>query len=62
MYLHGQGDYVRAGDPVLRVEGPEFVYLVGPVKYRGMLRIGTKLARQHHAVRGGRGRSHNRVR
>jgi len=41
--FHGQGDYVRAGEPVLRVEGPEFVYLVGTVKYRGMLRIGTKL-------------------
>jgi hypothetical protein len=39
----GPGDYVRAGEPVLRVEGPEFVYLVGTVKYRGMLRIGTKL-------------------
>lgn len=41
--FHGQGDYVRAGEPVLRVEGPEFVYLVGTVKYRGMLRIGMKL-------------------
>jgi hypothetical protein len=41
--FHGKGDYVRAGEPVLRVEAPEFVYLVGTVKYRGMLRIGTKL-------------------
>lgn len=41
--FRGQGDYVRAGEPVLRVEGPEFVYLIGSVKYRGMLRIGTKL-------------------
>lgn len=41
--FHGQGDFVRAGEPVMRVEGPEFVYLVGTVKYRGMLRVGTKL-------------------
>lgn len=41
--FHGPGDFVRAGEPVLRVENPELVYLVGTVKYRGMLRIGTKL-------------------
>jgi HlyD family secretion protein len=41
--FHGEGDYVRAGEPVLRVENPRNVYLVGTVKYRGMLRIGTKL-------------------
>jgi hypothetical protein len=34
---------VRAGEPVLRVETDEPVYLVGTVKYRGMLRIGSKL-------------------
>ncbi|MBL8130053.1 MAG: HlyD family secretion protein [Chloroflexia bacterium] len=41
--FHGQGDYVRAGEPVLRVESDEMVYLVGTVKYRGMLRIGDTL-------------------
>lgn len=41
--FHAQGDYVRAGEPVVRVEGNEFIYLVGTVKYRGMLRIGTML-------------------
>jgi hypothetical protein len=41
--FHGQGDFVRAGDPVIRVETDEPVYLVGTVKYRGMLRIGSEL-------------------
>ena len=41
--FHGKGDYVRAGEPVLRVEFDEIVYLVGTVKYRGMLRIGDTL-------------------
>ncbi|MEU4477849.1 HlyD family efflux transporter periplasmic adaptor subunit [Micromonospora sp. NPDC023966] len=41
--FHGQGDYVRAGEPVFRVEDDGTVYLVGTVKYRGMLRIGTML-------------------
>jgi hypothetical protein len=39
--FHGAGDFVRAGEPVLRVETDEWVYLVGTVKYRGMLRIGS---------------------
>jgi hypothetical protein len=30
--FHGQGDYVRAGEPVLRVESDDDVYLVGTVK------------------------------
>jgi len=41
--FHVEGDYVRAGEPVLRVENDESVYLVGTVKYRGMLRIGSKV-------------------
>ncbi|MGZ5442077.1 MAG: hypothetical protein ACXW5U_11455 [Thermoanaerobaculia bacterium] len=41
--FHVEGDYVRAGEPVLRVESDEKIYLVGTVKYRGMLRIGSKL-------------------
>jgi hypothetical protein len=41
--FHGPGDYVRAGEPVCRVENYLLAYLVGTVKYRGMLRIGTKL-------------------
>ncbi len=41
--FHGQGDYVRAGEPVLRVESDEIIYLVGTVKYRGMLRVGDAL-------------------
>jgi hypothetical protein len=39
--FHGQGDYVRAGEPVCRVENDDPIYLVGTVKYRGMLRIGS---------------------
>lgn len=39
--FHGMGDHVQAGEPVLRVESDFFVYLVGIVKYRGMLRIGS---------------------
>ncbi|MBK6006874.1 hypothetical protein JJB11_12305 [Ramlibacter ginsenosidimutans] len=41
--FHQKGDYVRAGEPVFRVEDDTSVYLVGTVKYRGMLRIGTTL-------------------
>ncbi len=41
--FHGQGDYVRAGEPVLRVESDGIVYLVGTIKYRGMVRIGDTL-------------------
>jgi hypothetical protein len=35
-----QGDYVRAGEPVVRVENDAAVILVGTVKYRGMVRVG----------------------
>ena len=38
-----EGEYVRAGEPVVRVEQDLFVYLVGTVKYRGMLRVGSML-------------------
>jgi hypothetical protein len=41
--FHGPGDFVRAGEPVMRVETDDPIYLVGTVKYRGMLRIGSKL-------------------
>jgi hypothetical protein len=41
--FHGQGDYVQAGEPVLRVENDTMIYLVGTVKYRGMLRIGNRV-------------------
>jgi hypothetical protein len=41
--FRAQGDYVRAGEPVLRVENDEMMYLVGTVKYRGMMRIGSKV-------------------
>lgn len=40
---HADGDFVRAGEPVLRVETDDMVYLVGTLKYRGMLRIGTQI-------------------
>lgn len=39
--FHEKGDFVRAGEPVFRVEDDKTVYLAGTVKYRGMLRIGT---------------------
>jgi hypothetical protein len=41
--FHGPGDFVRAGEPVMRVETDDPIYLVGTVKYRGMLRIGSQL-------------------
>ncbi|UZR30742.1 HlyD family secretion protein [Methylococcus mesophilus] len=41
--FRGPGDYVRAGEPVCRVENYLLAYLVGTVKYRGMLGIGTKV-------------------
>lgn len=41
--FHGQGDYVRAGEPVVRVESDELIYLVGTIKYRGMLRVGSEV-------------------
>lgn len=37
------GDYVRAGQPVIRVENDERVYLVGTIKYRGPLRVGSAI-------------------
>jgi hypothetical protein len=41
--FHAQGDYVRAGEAVLRVEANETILLVGTIKYRGMIHIGYKL-------------------
>jgi HlyD family secretion protein len=38
-----QGDCVQAGEPVLRVENDAMVYLVGTVKYRGMIRVGSQV-------------------
>ncbi|MBY4948156.1 hypothetical protein K6V92_16185 [Cupriavidus respiraculi] len=38
--FRGVGDYVRAGQPVIRVENDERIYLVGTIKYRGPLRVG----------------------
>lgn len=38
-----QGDYVQAGEPVLRVEADEKIYLVGTVKCRYKLRVGSEL-------------------
>lgn len=35
-----QGDYVRAGEPVVRVENDALVILVGTVKFRGIVRVG----------------------
>lgn len=41
--FHGAGEYVQAGEPVVRVEDDTFVYLVGTVKHRGTLRVGDQL-------------------
>ncbi|WP_326793473.1 HlyD family efflux transporter periplasmic adaptor subunit (plasmid) [Streptomyces sp. NBC_00841] len=38
------GDFVSAGQPVIRVENDSSVYLVGTIKYRGMLRLNSKVA------------------
>jgi biotin carboxyl carrier protein len=37
------GDFVRAGQPVLRVENDETVYLVGTIKCRGLVRLNSKV-------------------
>jgi multidrug resistance efflux pump len=37
------GDCVKAGQPVLRVENDEEVYLVGTLIYRGLIQIGTSV-------------------
>lgn len=37
------GDFVQAGEPVLRVEDDEGVYLVGAIKCRAMVRPGAKI-------------------
>lgn len=34
------GDFVTAGQPVLRVENDKFVYLIGTIKCRSLIRIG----------------------
>lgn len=33
------GDFVRAGQPVMRIENDSQAYLVGKIKYRGMIRV-----------------------
>ncbi|WP_189602346.1 HlyD family efflux transporter periplasmic adaptor subunit [Streptomyces lateritius] len=38
------GDFVSAGQPVVRVEDDTSVYLVGTIKYRGMLRLNNKVS------------------
>ncbi|NUK25996.1 HlyD family efflux transporter periplasmic adaptor subunit [Streptomyces lunaelactis] len=38
------GDFVSAGQPVARVEDDKSVYLVGTIKYRGMLRVNSKVS------------------
>ena len=38
-----EGDYVAAGQPVVRVEDDASVYLVGTVKYRGLLRVASQI-------------------
>ncbi|MDT5354918.1 MAG: hypothetical protein QOJ56_3450 [Mycobacterium sp.] len=37
--FRNEGDYVSAGQPVIRVENDTTVYLVGTIKYRGLLRV-----------------------
>jgi hypothetical protein len=37
------GDYVSAGQPVIRVENDTSVYLVGTIKYRGLVRVNSKV-------------------
>ena len=37
------GDFVTAGQPVLRVENDKFVYLIGTIKCRGLIRVGDKV-------------------
>ncbi|WP_431840004.1 HlyD family efflux transporter periplasmic adaptor subunit [Gordonia hongkongensis] len=41
--FHGVGDYVRAGEPIIRIEDDRSVYLVGVIKHRGIIRIGDRL-------------------
>ncbi|WP_168724472.1 HlyD family secretion protein [Streptomyces sp. A1547] len=38
------GDFVSAGQPVVRVEDDSAVYLVGTIKYRGMLKLNSQLS------------------
>ncbi|MCX4826221.1 HlyD family efflux transporter periplasmic adaptor subunit [Streptomyces sp. NBC_01142] len=38
------GDFVSAGQPVVRVEDDSAVYLVGTIKYRGMLKLNSQVA------------------
>ncbi|WP_329442577.1 HlyD family efflux transporter periplasmic adaptor subunit [Streptomyces canus] len=37
------GDFVGAGQPVVRIEDDKSVYLVGTIKYRGTLRLNSKM-------------------
>lgn len=38
------GDFVRAGQPVLRLENDEAVFLVGTIKHRGLLQINSSIS------------------
>ena len=38
------GDYVRSGEPALRLENFEFVYLVGTIIFRGLIETGTTIS------------------
>lgn len=37
------GDFVTAGQPVLRIENDKFVYLIGTIKCRALIRVGDKV-------------------
>ncbi|MEN4466814.1 HlyD family efflux transporter periplasmic adaptor subunit [Mycolicibacterium conceptionense] len=41
--FRSKGDYVTAGQPVVRVENDSSIYLVGTIKYRGLLRVGSQI-------------------
>lgn len=41
--FRSNGDYVAAGQPVVRVENDTSVYLVGTIKYRGLLRVNSQI-------------------
>ncbi len=39
-----EGDFVRSGQPVLRLENDTSVFLVGTIKYRGLLKVNDRLS------------------
>lgn len=42
--LKNPGDYVKAGEPVLRVENNSNVYVIGTIVYRGLVKLGANVA------------------